>query len=82
MTIDNISSRMAAAAGPNQKPVFVRLSFRKGGEKAFYAALKRTLLAKEWSKVNAVKGSVNGNASEASLSGSKTVVAGIGGCSS
>jgi ESCRT-II complex subunit VPS36 len=27
---------------------FVRLSFRKGGEKQFYAALKKALLAKAW----------------------------------
>jgi len=27
---------------------FVRLSFRRGGEKTFYAALKTALLAKEW----------------------------------
>lgn len=28
--------------------MFVRLSFRKGGDKPFYAALKKALQAKEW----------------------------------
>jgi len=29
-------------------PTFVRLSFRRGGDKTFYAALKKALQAKEW----------------------------------
>lgn len=39
----------AIVAGSTGKtPAFVRLSFRKGGIQPFYAALKKSLLAKEW----------------------------------
>jgi ESCRT-II complex subunit VPS36 len=43
------SSRPATPALPGQAtPTFVRLSFRKGGVQACYAALKKALQAKEW----------------------------------
>lgn len=36
-------------------PTFVKLSFRKGGEKPFYSALKTSLQAKEWDFAKAPK---------------------------
>jgi ESCRT-II complex subunit VPS36 len=41
-----------SVAGLPSEQDFVRLSFRKGGEKAFYAALKKALLAKAWEDVS------------------------------
>ncbi|KAM0756511.1 hypothetical protein T439DRAFT_352189 [Meredithblackwellia eburnea MCA 4105] len=41
------------SSSPSSAP-FVRLSFRKGGEKAFYAALKTALAGKAWEQKRAV----------------------------
>jgi ESCRT-II complex subunit VPS36 len=35
-------------AGENPTKHMIKLSFRKGGDKAFYAVLKRSLLGKAW----------------------------------
>lgn len=39
----------ARTPDPNAKDI-VKISFRKGGDKVWYAALKRTLLAKAWAR--------------------------------
>lgn len=41
---------------PPGTPMFVKLSFRKGGEKPFYSALKSALQAKEWDYARLYKG--------------------------
>ncbi|KPV71901.1 uncharacterized protein RHOBADRAFT_47352 [Rhodotorula graminis WP1] len=41
-------SGSSATAAQQAQAAFVRLSFRKGGEKAFYAALKEAMGAKAW----------------------------------
>ncbi|KAK4048559.1 Vacuolar protein-sorting-associated protein 36 [Microbotryomycetes sp. JL201] len=43
--VEHAASRTSSSTS---LPVFVRLSFRKGGERAFYAALKEALSKKAW----------------------------------
>jgi ESCRT-II complex subunit VPS36 len=63
------SARTAARSAPTSRPaspdvsededdepraMFIKLSFRKGGDKAFYAVLKRSLKAKGWEVVTSL----------------------------
>ncbi|KAF8700594.1 Vacuolar protein sorting protein 36 Vps36, partial [Rhizoctonia solani] len=43
-------SKMPTTPDPNARDM-IKISFRKGGDKVWYAALKRTLLAKAWARV-------------------------------
>lgn len=55
-------------------PVFVKLSFRKGGDKAFYTALKAALQAKEWDNIK----STNRNSTTTAQIGTKHTLATYG----
>ncbi|KAG8691449.1 hypothetical protein FRC11_003724 [Ceratobasidium sp. 423] len=45
-------SKTPTTPDPNARDM-IKISFRKGGDKVWYAALKRTLLAKAWARANA-----------------------------
>lgn len=55
-SMSNLENGLAAAGNG---ATFVRLSFRKGGERAFYAALKDALAKKAWDVEPAVRSSIS-----------------------
>ncbi|KAM0786067.1 hypothetical protein ACM66B_006878 [Microbotryomycetes sp. NB124-2] len=58
-------------------PVFVRLSFRKGGERTFYAALKEALSKKAWDYDRPSTTSKDGNSSTTTSAGIDAIMKGF-----
>lgn len=65
---------------PDDSPVtrMIRLSFRKGGDKAFYAVLRRSLLGKSW-EAKSVGKSAKNVGSATTTSGHSSTLSGING---
>ncbi|EPS99274.1 hypothetical protein FOMPIDRAFT_1050784 [Fomitopsis schrenkii] len=70
------TSPLPEADGPD--PRMIRLSFRKGGDKAFYAVLRRSLLGKGW-ELKSSKPAVNSHTRNRSAPGPTAGLSGING---
>lgn len=68
------SSTMPTSSPPIQSPDSVKLSFRKGGDKAFYNVVKRTLQAKAWLRLEDSKPQLNSNRSRLNSTSSNRII--------